>query len=377
MPGPAVDALEEDERHRGRDGLHRGCDRLDRGLVQVPEEVTLPVVAVPERHDPVAGLHVGIGRGREPAAGPGQREDLSKRLERRLRVGRGALEHERDPDHAGIVRTRLLALADIDRWPDGKDVELVGHLTTQPGDRSERFARVRHRNHEVGPVQLRQRQACVLERRDDAEISAAAAERPQQLRIAVGAGAHHGAVRGHDLGCNEAVARESVRAQQVPDAAGQREPGDPGVDERPAGRREPVDGRGGVDVEPLGATLGAGEPTLRVDLDRAHVPQVDDEGIVRHAVPGDAVAAAADSDRQPGGTRRADCGDHVGSRPALHDDRRAAIDHAVERQPRLVVAVVPGAQDPGVRPELRERVGGHRVILVCAGVAARGPRSRM
>ena len=103
-----------------------------------------------------------------------------------------------------------------------------------------------------------------LELGHDAEVAAAAAQRPEQLRVAVLAGDHHAAVRGHDDRAHEVVAGEPGRAHQEPDAAAQGQAADPGIDERAAGRRQPVRRRGAVDVLPQRPAAGPGASPLRI-----------------------------------------------------------------------------------------------------------------
>ena len=68
----------------------------------------------------------------------------------------------------------------------------------------------------VGDVELEhvgpERVQAQLERRDDAEVAAAAAQRPVQVGVLVGARAHAAAVGQHDLGGDEVVDRSSRRA---------------------------------------------------------------------------------------------------------------------------------------------------------------------
>jgi hypothetical protein len=100
----------------------------------------------------------------------------------------------------------------------------------------------------------------VPEPRDDPEVAAAAADRPEQVRVRVGVGAHELAVRGHDVGREQVVDREPVLAHEVADAAAEGEAADAdrsGVAEADA---EPVlRGRDG-DLAGRGARLGPGRP---------------------------------------------------------------------------------------------------------------------
>ena len=109
-----------------------------------------------------------------------------------------------------------------------------------------------------------------------------------------------------------------------------------------------------IDVLPQGPTARSCEPPFRIDRD-ARIRR-------RSTTSAPSAIACPDTlcprrgrppaDRLASGT---DGRHHVVGRRRLDDDRRAAIDHAVERTPRLVVPVVAGMQDPGARPELEER----------------------
>ena len=94
----------------------------------------------------------------------------------------------------------------------------------------------------------------------DAEVAAAAADRPEQVRVRVAVGAHELAVRGHDVGREQVVDREPVLAHEVADAAAEGEAADAdgaGVAEADA---EPVlRGRDG-DLAGRRARLGPGGP---------------------------------------------------------------------------------------------------------------------
>jgi hypothetical protein len=65
-----------------------------------------------------------------------------------------------------------------------------------------------------------------LEPRRDAEVAAAAPDRPEQLRMRLGIGPEQPAVRGHHVGGQQVVDRQPVLADEVPDAAAEREPAD-------------------------------------------------------------------------------------------------------------------------------------------------------
>ena len=66
-----------------------------------------------------------------------------------------------------------------------------------------------------------------LEAGRDPEVSAAAADRPEQVRVGLCVHAQQLAVRGHDLGGQQVIDRQAVLADEVSDPAAQRKPPDP------------------------------------------------------------------------------------------------------------------------------------------------------
>jgi hypothetical protein len=187
-----------------------------------------------------------------------------------------------------------------------------------------------------------------LEAGDDAEVAAAAAQRPEQLRVAVSVGAQPPAVGAHDLDGQQVVDRQPVLADQVADPAGQGDPPDPdrgGVAE--PGRQAALGRRGGV-LAGGQAGLGPGGARLGVDLQRAQAPKVEHDPPVGGAVPGRAVAAAADRQLLPALVRQGDDRGDVVRAGGLDDQRRVAVKAAVEDLAGLVVAGVVGSDHPPV-----------------------------
>ena len=176
-----------------------------------------------------------------------------------------------------------------------------------------------------------------LEAGRDAEVAAAAADRPEEVRVRLGVRAQELAVRGHDLGGQQVVDREAVLADEVADAAAQRDPADPdraGVAEP---GREAVGCRRGRVFAGGQPRLGPGGAAFGIDLQRPHVREVEHDPPVGDAVTGDAVAAAADGQLQPGLARQRDDASDVGRVRGPDDDRRPAVDPAVEDGAGLVV----------------------------------------
>ena len=107
-----------------------------------------------------------------------------------------------------------------------------------------------------------------LEAGDDAEVAAAAAERPEEVGVLGGAGAHHLAGRGHDLGGLEVVDRHAVLAAEPAEAAAERQSGDAGGGVDADRRGEAVGLGGGVEVRERGAALDGDAARAGVDASR-------------------------------------------------------------------------------------------------------------
>ena len=88
------------------------------------------------------------------------------------------------------------------------------------------------------------------ERGDDAEVAAAAADRPEEVGVLVGARADALAAGEHHLGLEQVVDRQAALARQVADAAAEREAADAGGRDDPARGRQAVLVGGGVDLAP-------------------------------------------------------------------------------------------------------------------------------
>ena len=180
------------------------------------------------------------------------------------------------------------------------------------------------------------------ERGDDAEVPAAAAQRPEQVGVVVGAGGDEGAVGEHDIGREQVVDREPEAAGQVADAAAERQAGHAGCGDEP-GRGGHAEGGGGVvDIAPGAAGVDADGAGRRVDGGAAQLRQVDDQGAVGNSESGGAVAAAANGDLGAVASGEADAGDDVGGVAAARDRGRMLVDHGVVDGTRPVVVRISG-----------------------------------
>src|SRR5439155_16699643 len=97
-----------------------------------------------------------------------------------------------------------------------------------------------------------------LERGDDTEVPAAAAQGPEQVLVLVLARDEDAAVGGDHFGADQVVARESAAPHEVADSAAQRQPTHAGGRDDAPGRGEAVGVGGVVEVAPGGTATGAG-----------------------------------------------------------------------------------------------------------------------
>ena len=189
----------------------------------------------------------------------------------------------------------------------------------------------------------------------DAEVASPTTDRPEEVRLRVGVGAHESPVGGHDVGGEQAVDRQAVLADEEPDASSHRDPADADGAGVPEPGRETVSaGRHGV----LRGRESRSDPrgrTRNVDLESAHVRQVELDPAVGAAVPGPAMAATAHRELEPGLPGEPDGPRDVLIAGCSHDDRRAQIVPAVEDLTRFVVPGLPRADDATVQRSLEVR----------------------
>ena len=161
--------------------------------------------------------------------------------------------------------------------PGREAAELLGRVLDELAVEAQHVARVLDLEEHRAAVDVLDRVQAELERRDDAEVPAAAAQRPEEILVLpLRCAATRLPVGGDDLRRDEVVAREADAARQVADAAAEREPADAGRGDDASGRREAVGVRRVVEVAPRGAALGASCSRFGIDLHVRHPGEVDD-----------------------------------------------------------------------------------------------------
>ena len=215
----------------------------------------------------------------------------------------------------------------------------------------------------------------------DAEVAAAAAQRPEQVGVLVGARVDLRAVGEHDVGAEQVVDRQAEAPGQVADAAAEREPADAGGRDDPDGVARPcacvaASTRAQVAPPPT-RTVSDAVSTKTSSIAR----EVDHDTVVDDPEAGAVVAAAAHGERQRRGARANAIVRATSSAiRAAGDQRWVAVDHrrcgrrARRRSPRRRARRgATGRRARGGRRSAREVV----VLMLLATVrsAARGASS--
>jgi hypothetical protein len=137
------------------------------------------------------------------------------------------------------------------------DPQLVGRLGGHLAQQTEHLGGVVHRpRHHARGDDGPERVEAELERRDDAEVAAAAPEPPEQVGVLLLAGDEELALGGDDVAGDEVVDREPALAHEVADPPAQGQAPDAGVAHDAPGRREPERLALAVDVVVQAAALG-------------------------------------------------------------------------------------------------------------------------
>ena len=184
-----------------------------------------------------------------------------------------------------------------------------------------------------------------LKRRDDAEVPAAAAQRPEQLGICVLTGGDDLARREHHLGGQQVVDGHAEPAHEPAEPPAQRQAGDPGARDHAAGRRKPESGGRAVKLGYQDTRLRPHRLANRIHVDPFHPRQVDHQPAVGDRLAGDVVPAAPDRDLERLVAAEVDGVDDVRRVQATRDQARALVDEAVVDAPCVVVSRIVRRED--------------------------------
>jgi hypothetical protein len=261
-------------------------------------------------------------------------------------------------------------LADELGWDDGQRRrpplhddrhQLVGAVRDPVAVEAKHLGCVLHGpEHGAGHDLRADRMQSELEVGHDAEVPTAAAHAPEQIRVLVLAGLHELAVGGDDVDGDEVVDAEPVLAHDPADATAESQPGDAGVGDDAGGDGQPEGLRLTIELAEQHSGLGARPSRFGVDPSALHGPEVDEQAVVAHRQPGEAVTTAPHSDRQLVLAPEPSCGADIGHAGAAGDQPRPTVDRAVPDLAVVVVAGIGGAQD--LAPERFAQVVHCRVV---------------
>ena len=218
-------------------------------------------------------------------------------------------------------------------------------------DRVDEEPRQHHRSERVQPEFVGGRHA---------EVAAAPTEAPEQVVVLAFAGGDEPAVGGDDIRREQVVAGQPELGREPTVAATKGETAH-------TGRRHPA--AGGGETEQLGfpvqlahehAAVDPSGASLRVDVHPLQTGEIDQDAAVDGAVAGDAVPAAANSERQALLSGVLDRVDDVGGPLRSDNERWTLVDRPIPHRPCVVVAEIARSDHLTLEalPELGGRLDG-------------------
>ena len=320
------------------------CDR-DRLVGELLDVHRLPVVLQPARQQRVEERVERGVRHRADHLGdrPGHVAEL---LQHRLALGVVA-GPARDHDEERLAHPVLRDERQRRREVPGR---VAAVLPRRVDDEVRKYAAGRRRvgeleEHQPG-VDVADRVQPERERGDHAEVAAAAAQRPEQVRVLGLAGGHRRCRRPAPPRRSSRLSQDRPCARvEVADPAAEGEPADAGGGDDAAGGREPVHGGGVVEHAPRSRRRRR-SPSGRPGRPRhaAHRRQVDHDRVVGGAEAGHAVPAAAHREVEAAVAGVVHGRLHVVGVGAAHDRGRMPVDHEVVDVPGVFVLRVIGAE---------------------------------
>ena len=172
------------------------------------------------------------------------------------------------------------------------------------------------------------------------KVSAAAAERPEQVRVFCCGGRHQFALRSDHLGGDQVIDCHAVATGEPPESAAENQTTDPGGGVN-AGRHGQAVFLGLViDVSERGARSGENPLSDWIDGDRSKAREIDHQRVVGDGGAGNVVAGTANTDREIFSVGKGQRCPDVGRAGALHNQGRAAIDHGVPNDAGIVEVLI-------------------------------------
>ena len=285
---------------------------------------------------------IGIGLCQRP-------ERRDRLLGRRVVAGIGdhAEDHELAVHLLGQERHRRR------RHHIGDGRELVGRRLRRRDEAGDRFGRRGQADHAAG--ELRQVVQPVLEAHRHAEIAAAAADRPEQVGLVRRVDGEQAPVGRDDFRRQQRIDGQPVAPRQVADPAAQRDAADAHGARIAEADHEVLRGRRPGQLLRRNAGFGPHGFLGRVDLDRLHVAQIDDDAAVARRVPGARVPAAAHGQFQPRLRRNLQNFLDILGGFHPHNDPRMEVEPPIHHRPRGIVAGIRPSDSPTAKPRIQGR----------------------
>jgi hypothetical protein len=177
----------------------------------------------------------------------------------------------------------------------------------------------------------------VFERCHDTEVTAATADRPEQIAVLVGARVHQLTSCQHQIGADDVVHGHPESPFEPPEATAECQTGNSGITYSSTRGRETERLRLTIELSPAQAGFGTHGLRLAIHPDALHVREVDHQAVVARPHAGDAMRTATNGYRQGIVTPVIHRRHHIRGAAASDDDRRAPIDHGVPDTTALVV----------------------------------------
>ena len=209
----------------------------------------------------------------------------------------------------------------------------------------------------------RYRVSPIGERGDDAEIAAAAPERPEQVGILGRADRHQLAAGGNHFKGHDIVAGRPVATHQPADAAPQGQPGDPGFRDNAKRHGQPMEVSFAIDVTKCRASLHAHDAFRGIHEDATHVGEIYDQPTIAERPPGNVVPTAAYSDQSVMFGSELDRLDDIRHAATPHDQTGVPVYHGIPDPPRPVVVRIVRSDEPAgeIRRQSRNRFSRDRM----------------
>ena len=131
-------------------------------------------------------------------------------------------------------------------------------------------------------------------RSDDAEISTATTNSPEQIRVFIGIRFHKCPVRQYDIGREEIIDGQSALAGEVPDASAKGQSTNSGGRNDSAGSGEPKHMRGMIDIAPCASTAGSDGARSWINSRVFDRCEIDDQAVITNSQASGVVTATAD-----------------------------------------------------------------------------------